>query len=600
MAVVAARVIGAIAVLVWAVAVLSSCGSGGDAPPVAQPSADGEIDTGVAEDGSQLPVQPELVPITGWSKVQLPESVLAPHSMSVWTGSELLIWGGQTNFGIGYNPETGARRELAESPRHVEYGTASAWTDDELIVYWGNQSPSMSVYDWRTDMWRLLADASIASQYSVDMVWNGSEVLLVTEDRIAVYRPEADAWGPATRPPTSLGRSREVAWTGVELVVWPTESSRTMKRGLAYNPIEENWRTLPDPPAWPAMPDVVWTGEELIVWGGLPGAANVDYSERAVGSAYDPSTNAWTAMPELLPEPESCECNLGSQTLTWTGAQLIVSTGHLGTGIGTAESLLLSYQPRTETWELLGISPVSGYNTPGMVAGDRLILFDVDGLFISEPQWGPLDSSEPQSESFEVASAPESEVEISGVLPDGDRYLVTAKPALSDTVQAAHAAIVIDLDDGEAPIEGPVVGIASFYSTDSTAGRNLSAFGDRDDYLVVASGSWFMLLDIYDHVIEELGESAKSILSDSIIALDPPDESGLPAFELWAPLRWASDDEVPLQMMVSYRDFVVRRGCSSLAVACSSDGLVEVVPKGRVISPHPEWPGNSVEITRLP
>ena len=189
-----------------------------------------------------------------------------------------------------------------------------------------------------------------------------------------------------------------------------------------------------------------------------------------------------------------------------------------------------------------------------------------------------------------------SEVEISGVLPNGDRYLVRARPALSDTVEGIHAAIVIDLDDGEVSIEGPIVGIATFHSI---AGSTPRAFYGRDDPVVVASGNWNMVLNIYDYVIAELGESAKSTLLDSITAHDPPDDSGLPAFELLAPLRWADDYEVPLQMMVSYNDFAVRRGCSSFAVACSADGSVEVVPKEKVVSPHPEWPGNTVEITRL-
>ena len=196
-----------------------------------------------------------------------------------------------------------------------------------------------------------------------------------------------------------------------------------------------------------------------------------------------------------------------------------------------------------------------------------------------------------------VEPDPVSEVKVSGVLPNGDRYVVRAMPALSDTVEGTYAVIVIDLEDGEAPIEGPVVGIATFHSSPRTTPR---AFYGRDDPIVIDSGNWFLVLDIYDHVIEELGESAKSILLESIIALDPPDESGLPAFELQAPLRWADDYEVPSQMMVSYPDFVVRRGCSTSAVACSPDESVEVVPKEVVVSPHPEWPGNTVEITRLP
>lgn len=601
MAVVAARAAGTCVVIIVLAAALGGCGSDGDrgaAPPVAQSL---EVETGDVEDSSKFPLESGLVPVTGWSKVPLPKSVDGPHLIAAWTGSELLLWGSQSDSGVAYNLETGGWRQLAASPWPAVYGTASAWTDDELIVYWGDQSPSVSAYDWQTDVWRSLADAPITSVSSANALWSGTEVLLATESRVAVYRPEIDAWELGEVPPSPLGHSREAAWTGAELVVWPTESSRTTKRGLAYNPIEDTWRTLPDPPAWPAMPDVVWTGEELITWGGLPGSASVDYSERAVGSSYDPATNAWTPMPETLPDPESYEGNLGSQTLIWTGAELIVSTGHLGTGLGTEESLLFSYQPRSETWELLGISPVSGYNTKGMVAGNRLVFFEVDGLFVSEPQWGFQDSGEPKGEAVEVASVvepdPVSEVEISGVLPNGDRYVVRATPELSDTVEGTYAVIVIDLDDGEAPIEGPVAGVATFHSSSRTTPR---AFYGRDDPIVIDSGNWFLVLDIYDHVYKELGESAKSILLESIIALDPPDESGLPAFELRAPLRWADDYEVPSQMMVSYPDFVVRRGCSNSAVACSPDESVEVVPKGVVVSPHPEWPGNAVEITRLP
>jgi len=465
-------------------------------PPVTQPSVGGGTETGIVEDSSEFPVDSGLLPVTGWAKVQFPESVAGPHPIAAWTGSELMLWASKADLGFAYNPETATWRQLAASPRPAVYGTASAWTDDEVIVYWGNESPSVSAYDRQTDTWRSLTDAPITSVFSADILWNGTEVLLITERRVAVYHLELDAWEVVAVPPTRLGRSREIAWTGAELFVWPTETSRSTKRGLAYNPIEDTWRTLPDPPAWPAMPDAVWTGEELIVWGGLPGSAVVDYSERAAGSAYDPSTDAWTAMPEPLPEPESYEGNLGSQTLMWTGTELIVSTGHLGTGLGTAESLLLSYQPRNETWELLGISPVSGYNATGMVAGNRLVLFDVGGLFVSEPQWGSLDRGEPQDKRAEGGSVAEPaaavEAEIAGVLPNGDRYLVRAEPALPDTVEGIHAAIVIDLDDGEAPIEGPIVGIATFHSSAGTTPR---AFYGRQDPVVVASENCNMVLN---------------------------------------------------------------------------------------------------------
>lgn len=181
------------------------------------------------------------------------------------------------------------------------------------------------------------------------------------------------------------------------------------------------------------------------------------------------------------------------------------------------------------------------------------------------------------------------------MLPDGVQYLVRSQPALDDTVEGVYGAIVIDLDDGEAPIEGPVVGIAGFYP-DVGLMQDLS-FAEGT-YVGVVSGDWYMHLAVYDHVVAELGELTESILLDSIVPHDPPHDSGLPVFELLPPLRWADDYEVPLHMEVAYRDFVVRRGCSDLAVACSTDDSVEVVPGERVRTPHLAWPGNTVEITR--
>ena len=183
---------------------------------------------------------------------------------------------------------------------------------------------------------------------------------------------------------------------------------------------------------------------------------------------------------------------------------------------------------------------------------------------------------------------------ISGVLPNGAQYLVRSQPALDGTVEGVYGAIIIDLGDGEVPIEGPVVGIAGFYSNVGVV-QDLS-FAEGT-HVGVVSGDWYVHLAVYEHVVAELGESTKSILLDSIVPLDPPHDSGLPAFELLPPLRWAHDYEIPLQMMVRHRDFVVRRGCSDLAVACSPDDSVEVVPSDRVASPHPSWPGNAVEIT---
>jgi len=344
----------------------------------------------------------ELLLVAGWSEVGLPDFVGGAHMVMEWTGSEILMWGddqnalqasGRSPLGAAYDPETGGWRRLAAMPGPAQWGAASVWTGNEVIVCCGQRSSSTFAYTPSSHTWLRLADAPTTSAFGAEAVWTGAEMLVASSEGVAIYEPGIEEWELAAPLPArlgNLGRRPEVAWTGTELIVWPTSLSPALRRGLAFDPGGNTWRQLPEPPAWPAMPDVAWTGEELILWGGLPASGSNDYSQRAVGSAYDPSANTWTAMPDALPEPESFEGNLGSQTLIWTGAELIVSTGHLGTGLVASDSLLLRFHPRTRAWELLGLSPVSGYNVEAIMAGNRIAMLEPDrSLHLSEPNWRP-------------------------------------------------------------------------------------------------------------------------------------------------------------------------------------------------------------------
>jgi hypothetical protein len=215
-------------------------------------------------------------------------------------------------------------------------------------------------------------------------------MIVVTEQGAAAFNPSTDEWRSFLQTPVDLGRINEVVWTGTELVVWPVWGSgpvfRRVHQGLALDPATDTWRILSDPPAWPAALDLVWTGADLVIWGGLP--AHTVGSERAVGSRLDATTNAWAALPEPLPEPDGCECNLGSQTLLWTGDRLLVSTGHFGTGVDPSDPLLLTYQPDTDTWNLIGESP-AGWGATAIMAGDRVV-FRSDRLYVSEPGWDSI------------------------------------------------------------------------------------------------------------------------------------------------------------------------------------------------------------------
>lgn len=188
-----------------------------------------------------------------------------------------------------------------------------------------------------------------------------------------------------------------------------------------------------------------------------------------------------------------------------------------------------------------------------------------------------------------------TEGRIEGVLPNGDRYVITSQPPLRTQVEGISVGIIIDLDDGVQPLTGPVVGIASLHRASEAAPARI----DERGRVHVSSGEWSMVITVYDHVTEALGEAAASVILDSIVPIEPADTSGLPAFALQPPLRWATDVEIPLQMQIMYPEFVVQRGCHDKAVACSADGSVGVVPLDVVVAPAAPWAGNQVEIERV-
>jgi hypothetical protein len=117
----------------------------------------------------------------------------------VWTGEEMIVWGGVSRRGAiepvrdgaAYDPVADSWRGIAPAPSRVlgAVGTAAAWTGT-TAVFWAGNSPdgptAGGVYDPTTD------------RIGSAIVWSGSDLI---------------AWsgtvsGRGTRPPTAVVRSR--------------------------------------------------------------------------------------------------------------------------------------------------------------------------------------------------------------------------------------------------------------------------------------------------------------------------------------------------------------------------------------------------------
>lgn len=347
----------------------------------------------------------------GWQSVELSDEVASCHQAVIPTNEEIVFWGGNQasceyqspagNPGMAYRLATGTWSQLPSGPLQPVVAPTGVWTGKEVLICCGIEgiapiggseigSNQAAAYDPESEAWRVLPDAPLGAPFPIS-VWTGIEMIVVTQSGVAGYNPTSDTWRSYSEAPGEFGRFNDVVWTGAEVVVWPVWPSGAVQRrvmqGLALDPTADTWRVLPDPPAWPAAPDMISTDDSIIIWGGLP--AHSGGSERAVGSRYDFDTDTWTALPEVLPEPDGCECNLGSQTLAWTGEYVLVSPGWFSSGVDPDHPVLLAYDPASDAWMLVDEESPLAWGGGSMRVGERLAMTAGPVLHVSPPNWQP-------------------------------------------------------------------------------------------------------------------------------------------------------------------------------------------------------------------
>ncbi len=246
-----------------------------------------------------------------WKATNLTGAPSARYShTAVWTGVEMIIWGGAIGGGPGlnsggrYTPATDswvATSTAGDCPT-PRYDHTAIWTGTEMIVWGGDQ-------------------------------YNGGWQYFNTGGR---YNPATDSWA-ATSTGTDCPTARTLhttIWTGNVMIVWggyyaPTYTS--LNTGGRYNPATDAWAatsTAGNCPSGRYYPSAVWTGGEMIIWGG--GAYPAYYNN---GGRYNPTTDAWTPVSTGA----NCPSGRRRQSAIWTGSEMIVwggedNNGALGTG----------------------------------------------------------------------------------------------------------------------------------------------------------------------------------------------------------------------------------------------------------------------------
>lgn len=288
-----------------------------------------------------------------------PANSYAPRA--AWTGSEMIVWGGfnfdqNTTLACGgrYNPASGqwaSTSSLKAPEARVDH--SAVWTGEELIVWGGRTSWSPNTqlqtggrYNPSLDSWRATTIDTPGKRTGFSTVWTGSELLVwgglsdlcknQYGEVIGVcqtgmrFDPALNSWRIMGGTPPDAAYGHSAVWTGTEMLVWGGSKLEwvSAETGGRYNPVTDQWTAISTvgAPLWRRNHFAFWTGQQMIVWGGGTGGEEwqegLPFSYLNHGGRYDPLTDTWQAISTYA-APQAYE----GQSAVWTGTKMIVWGG---------------------------------------------------------------------------------------------------------------------------------------------------------------------------------------------------------------------------------------------------------------------------------
>lgn len=291
---------------------------------------------------------------------------------AVWDGSSMIIWGGRTpnnigtftarNDGAAWKPTGNNWTNISTPGLTARYNHTAIWTGSEMIIWGGQSNITTELNDggrWQGGNWLgVSATNAPAARVGHTAVWTGNAMLIwggSTANGItnfntgALYNPATNTWTSISTTNAPSARTGHTAiWTGTEMIVWGGSNlGNVTNTGARYNPTTNTWTpiTTAGGPSGRRHHIAVWTGSEMLVFGGDMGAGNL-----ASGGRYNPVSNAWSSMaavPADVNPDINDEAPLSKIRAVWTGQQMVLFGGTDFNG-STSSSLCLRYFPQAQ------------------------------------------------------------------------------------------------------------------------------------------------------------------------------------------------------------------------------------------------------------
>jgi N-acetylneuraminic acid mutarotase len=286
----------------------------------------------------------------------------AYYSTEVWTGSEMIVWGGitsgdyptqvMTNQGSRFNPVSkiwSAMSTISAPSARAAHGMI--WTGTKVILWGGlNGGTRLNTggqYNPATDTWSLVSMVGAPSARSSPcMIWTGTHVIVwggrnssgTSLGDGAKYNPTTNTWSAISSSGAPSAREEATAiWTGSKIIVWGGKSNQDLNTGAIYDPASDSWTamTTDNAPSAGWRMKAVWTGTEMVVFCGYGGFT-------VSAGHYNPTANTWTAIGS-----NGTPSWRADHTVVWTGSEMLVWGGWDGDYLGDGSA----YNPVTKTWQ---------------------------------------------------------------------------------------------------------------------------------------------------------------------------------------------------------------------------------------------------------
>ena len=256
---------------------------------------------------------------------------------ATWSGDGMIIWGGFEDLGCGGQGEPICQYRndgaIYDVPANtwtptstfgapvVRYLHSALWTGTEMLIWGGTNEfglvNSGGRYDPISDTWVNMTSVAAPTPRNRHLgVWTGTEMVvwggidlggyLNTGGR---YNPATDTWSPTSLVDVPAGRiDHAMVWTGDSVVAWGGFDGTQVPylgTGARYRPSADTWTpmSLENAPSPRNDHTAVWTGDRMIIWGGSDGSVlntggrylpNVTPGETSNLTFADATSLSWT------------------------------------------------------------------------------------------------------------------------------------------------------------------------------------------------------------------------------------------------------------------------------------------------------------------